>query len=342
MILQSTVFFAVSILFVGIISLLSTTDPITGSPFRRLSIIDPKSIEQKRELISTPSKTLVVIIGSLRGGEVAWDSLYKNSLDPSNADLALMIGKPPQHYANSTIIKRAKYYWEVEEYEDWADAIDLIDGPGWRSSILPELERKRTLNGQPTNRLGLTGDNIFGGVKGYLGSGAIIFMFRWFLTQKLKENNLVNQYDRFVITRADHYYKCPFDLQQLDSSKIWSPQGNENYGGLTDRYLVVPAKDVLIALDILPHLLSNYDDYKSCVRDNSFLCNPEALIAQRFRSGGLQASEFFPRTFFTCAADGDTTRWMAIGNLLPEGVRMKYPGEYSTALETCMNSTSNH
>lgn len=328
MILQSTVVFAVSILFVGTFFLLLTTDIFTGSPSRRLRVIDPKSIEQK----IPPSKTLVIIIGSLRGGQIAWESLYKNSLDPSNADLALMIGKPRQEYADSTIVKRAKYYWEVEEYEDWADAIDLIDGPGWRSSILPLLQRNRTIDGQADSML--TGDNIFGGVKGYRGSGAIIFMFRWFLTQKLKENNLVNQYDRFVITRADHYYACPFDLQQLDSSKLWSPQGNEGYGGLTDRYLIVPAKDVLIALDILPHMLSNYDDYDSCLKDD-YECNPEALIAHRFRLGGLEVSDYFPRTFFTCAAKGDTSRWMPIGKLLPEGVHMKYPGEYKKALETC-------
>merc|ERR1712107_803831 len=94
------------------------------------------------------------------------------------------------------------------------------------------------------------------------------------------------------------------------------------------------AKDILTALDIFPHLLSNFDGYaSSCLRvDNE--CNPEALIEHRFRLGGLEPN-YFPRTFFTCAAKGDTTRWMPIGKLLPEGVHMKYPGEYKNAIKIC-------
>jgi hypothetical protein len=34
--------------------------------------------------------TLVVLLGNARGGEKTWHSMYKNVLNPLNADLALL------------------------------------------------------------------------------------------------------------------------------------------------------------------------------------------------------------------------------------------------------------
>jgi len=299
-------------------------------------LLDPKSIEKKEgnlRSVGDPllTKTLVIIIGNLRGGEKAWSSLYENYLDPSNADLALMIGKPRAGYTNSSITKRAKYYWEVDEYDDWADAIDLIDGPGWRTSFLAPIREAKEK--EPWDEIGnkMGGHNVLGGIKGILGSGAIIFMFRWFLSQKLMEFNLVEKYDRFVITRADHYYSCPYDVRQLDATKVWSPLG-EGYKGITDRHLIVSARHVLTALDILPHMISNFNDYADCLLAP---CNPELVIARRFEVGGLEI-DHFPRTFFTCAAEGDTpSRWLQPGKLLEEGVLQKYPHEYVAARTNC-------
>ena len=38
-------------------------------------------------------KTLVILIGSARGGEETWHSMYKYLLEPLSADLALLFGK---------------------------------------------------------------------------------------------------------------------------------------------------------------------------------------------------------------------------------------------------------
>ena len=38
------------------------------------------------------------------------------------------------------------------------------------------------------------------------GSGGIIFLARWFAAQHIQRQNLIQQYDRFVVTRSDRYY----------------------------------------------------------------------------------------------------------------------------------------
>jgi len=176
------------------------------------------------------NRTLVILNGSPRGGEKAWNSLYTQVLDMNHADLALAFGESSNR--NSSLYSRAKYTWEFPEYEDWGGALDQI-GTGWR----------RWANKS----------NIMGGVNGTKGSGAIIMYVRWFVKEQLqREPGLLDQYDWFVYTRSDHYYLCPHDLQPFkqDPHSLYIPRGEE-YGGYTDRHLVAPRALILRALSIV-------------------------------------------------------------------------------------------
>ena len=113
--------------------------------------------------------------------------------------------------------------------------MDLIDGStGWKEELL-----------NYTN----SNNGLFGGVKGHRGSGAIIFMSRWFVRKAYEENNWGDKYDRFVLTRSDHFYECQHDLSILDHTPtcgfpldkvmvaspivIWLSAGNFSYEQLT-------------------------------------------------------------------------------------------------------------
>jgi len=184
-------------------------------------------------------------MGNLRGGEVAWKTLYEQVLDLNSADLALMIGATPPENRTSSLYQRAKYLWEFHEYEDWADALDLIEiemhkrnnhhnwtqsqdnddvglnqSSSWRTILPPMLHPQAT---------------ILGGVRmrEFRGSGAVIFMIRWFLSQEIIRHNITVLYDRFVVTRSDHYYLCQHNLSLLDPDYLWLPKGS-NHGGVTD------------------------------------------------------------------------------------------------------------
>jgi hypothetical protein len=69
-------------------------------------------------------KTLVVLLGSARGGEETWSSLYKYLLNPLSADLALLFGK--SNNKTSSLYQKAKYVWEIDEYEDWWELFKKI------------------------------------------------------------------------------------------------------------------------------------------------------------------------------------------------------------------------
>lgn len=275
---------------------------------------------------SQPSNSsLVIIMGNLRGGEEAWKSLYKNVLDVNTADLALILGPANStsnyHYPNSSLYKRAKYVWNFQEYNDWADAIDLINGTSWRETHLPYFTRKRT--------------GLLGGVKGHLGSGAIIFMIRWFLVQHLLGNpDVLDQYERFVITRADHYYQCQHEYRYLDlsNSTVWIPQG-EAYGGVTDRHLIVSRANILDTLDILPTLFQQKDER---LQDWIAVGTPESILRRVWTSKGLNVKRT-KRVMFTCATQFDSTRWKrAKGDVLGvPGLLKKYESEYNQTQKNC-------
>ena len=282
-----------------------------------------------------PNQSLVIIMGNLRGGEKAWGSLYKNVLDVNDADLALIIGEESTNstqplYPNNTITKRAKYIWTFPEYNDWMDAVDLINGSEWRQTVLPRFMKKQT-------------DGLFGGFAGMnYGSGAIMMMMRWFLSQRLQADpNILKQYDRFVVTRSDHYYQCPhlFNLYDLSENNVFVPTG-EDWGGLCDRHLVVSRENILAALDLMPALLRDPSIVEKA-RGPRGPPNPEAILRDSFKVHNLTVKRF-DRMMYTCATERDNTRGMKAKDAIPgiPDLYLKYKGEYSLTQRTCPNEYS--
>lgn len=76
--------------------------------------------------------TLVVVMGSLRGGEQVWHTLEKNVLAPLQADLAVLAA---EDQALNWLTQRARHVWRVGEYTDWAEPIVALHGPAWRSNV---------------------------------------------------------------------------------------------------------------------------------------------------------------------------------------------------------------
>jgi hypothetical protein len=266
------------------------------------------------------NKTLVILMGNLRGGEKAWKTLYEQVLDVNSADLALMIGETRPQYQNSSLFDRAAYHWDTPEYDDWGEALDLINGTGWRETVIPMMHPNST---------------ILGGVKmkSFQGSGAVIFMIRWFLSRKIQELRLTEKYDRFIITRSDHYYLCRHDISGLSDEYLWTPKGT-HWGGITDRHLIVSKKYVLKALNILPLLLQRPEDYIDMLKNPEG--NPEKVLRKSWKLQLIKdRHRSFERMMFTCGEDGDTTRWKKLGELVEEGVRLKYASEYRESHATC-------
>ena len=267
---------------------------------------------------SQQNKTLVIIMGNIRGGELAWESLYKNVLDINSADLALVVGERDPMNRTSSLYKRAKYLYEFPEFDNWADAVDLINGTAWRDDLLAYASRE---------------DGLFGAADGRGGSGAVIFMARWYVQKAIEEYGLLDRYDRFVLTRADHFYGCKHDLNVLDLSFMWVPEG-QDFGGITDRHLVANSQQIMKALDIYPNPVRYPSKYVDSIW---FHRNPEQLIARRWKEENLwDQTRRFDRVMFTCADAGDQTRWQGRSQeKAEEDVYLKYVTEYNQTKCVC-------
>ena len=245
------------------------------------------------------NRTLVVLIGDLRCGEKAWQSLYTNVLDTNSADLALLgTNDINNRYPYASLLNRAKYIWETPEYDEWADALDIINGTDWRTTVLPQISNYSLSKG------------LLGGIFGTPSSGAIQGMMKYWLSQRLQSDPTVfDNYDTFVVTRTDQYYVSPLDLkttmQECLNGDVYIPFF-ENYSGICDRFMAVCGKDKLLkALDVLPPFLNDYDPVVY-----GKLHNPEGLLLASLRRKQLDIQRFY-RSMFTCASiDGnDPTRW---------------------------------
>jgi hypothetical protein len=148
-------------------------------------------------------------------------------------------------------------------------------------------------------------------------------------------------YDRFVVTRSDHYYKCQHDLRDLvPANHIYVPNG-EDWKGLCDRHFVASAEHVYAALNILPPLIRNPERYAHLPAPGFHpLATTETFLRLRWGEDGLfPLVRRFARPMFTCAVPGDNFLWTApFKDTIPEGVLVKYKQEYALAKSECLQS----
>jgi len=252
-------------------------------------------------------KTLVILLGNARGGEQTWESMYKNLLEPYNADLALLFGKTEDK--SSSLYDRAKHIWEMPEYEDWGDYYKKY----CKTDTWEKITKK------------YPNDGVMGGVKNIHGSGSIIFAFRHFL--KNNKKNILETYDRIILTRADHFYVAKHPV--LDNNFIWIVEG-EDYEGITDRHHIFHSKYI----DEMLGVLEFFDDPKTFEKLPNFV-NPEAILRLMFIENNVfDKIRRFSRVQFIVGLNNEQTRWTKAVIPLPGNKNMyiKYVGEYNQAI----------
>mmetsp|Transcript_5928 Transcript_5928/g.13713 ORF Transcript_5928/g.13713 Transcript_5928/m.13713 type:complete len:1279 (-) Transcript_5928:130-3966(-) len=295
------------------------------------------------------NKSLVVVLGELRGGEETWQTLCTNVLDINLADLAVFTTDSASYPEDNPLLARAKYVWKHAEYEDWADAIDTVNGTHWRSTHLPKFHDYNVYSYPGRNR-----SILFGGIGGHPcdpltasvpyckhhGSGIIVFMLRYWLMKRIQDEILpLDQYDTFVITRPDNMFLCRhrFTDLSLQNNTVWVPTGQE-YGGYCDRHLVASKDSVLDSLDILRELVHQPYEW-----DYEKHHNTERFMKYAWSQKGLNVKQF-ERVMFGVKTKEDTTRWQTGEDTLPEHPHLivKYKREWLEALKTCQARPSHN
>jgi len=268
----------------------------------------------------TTNEVLVIVIGSLRGGAVAWDSFNENVLDALGADLAYL---GPDN-TSDTFTRGLAYDWHFDDLLDWGDFFDDLDPSGnWR----------RMCSERPKG-----GSQFLGGVANCQeGSAGILLAYRELAYQRIVRHNLREHYKWFVLTRSDHLYLCPhFPLTDMSQDSIHVVEG-EDYGGTTDRHTVMPSKHVLRALNLTNYILANWTYIYSEFACHGRHINLEGLLKHYFDEVHLTV-ERFPRTFFAVKRDCDETRWSTgVDHPIAHeyGLRVKYMNELLGAEQRC-------
>jgi hypothetical protein len=189
-------------------------------------------------------------------------------------------------------------------------------------------------------------DQFLGGVRdqdpsspNHPGSAGILLFLRWFLLKNLREHpdNILEKYNRFIITRSDYIYTLPHPKTHiLSRDAIWIPDA-EHYEGFTDRHVVLSPNFVEPYLNILESMvtksnqyfmkMANYHLYKGYV----YYWNLERLIYFHLKEQGLlEQVKQFPYVMYTVRAQNGSSSWVhGMGEFSAEhNYYIKYRGEY--------------
>jgi diketogulonate reductase-like aldo/keto reductase len=175
-------------------------------------------------------------------------------------------------------------------------------------------------------------DHLFGGVKDiqnqHPGSAGILIFFRWFLLKNLIDNDLLNKYDRFIITRSDFMYQMPHPkVELMDENKIWIPDC-EHYMGYTDRHVVLSKNNIVPYLNIFNNFVNRSNEYFNKMKTKGDW-NLEQLIIFHLKQNNIDhLVKEYPYIMYSVRNINGSTRWTG-GNFSNEhGYYIKYFGEY--------------
>jgi hypothetical protein len=282
-------------------------------------------------------RVLVCILAKTRAHELTFPSFKRQVLDGLSADLALALAIDENYDYANPFWQHAKYRWTAPDFTDYGEGFDLaqrwlchqhnVPSPDWRTILrIKGIWQGRIQSADPQP-----------------SASSILTFCRWLLLHNLQEDQLLDRYDRFVITRSDFIWLCPHPpLSVLDRDAIWFPDG-EHYGGLTDRHLVVSRSNVVNCLnvieDILLHPLQLYNEMKYQPSWN----NEQFLAHHLVRKGIRDRVKLFPYVMYTARSARDLTPTWSAGNYQPAlGHSVKYETEFrkASAYSTIIRSRS--
>jgi hypothetical protein len=279
-------------------------------------------------------KTLIVILSETRAHELTFGNIKENLINQLDADLCICIGIKNNYDYENGFFKLAKYKFLYDEPYDYSSAFDYAN-----NIILEENNINKKdfyLNNLHWRKFLEIKDQFLGGIKDDInehpGSAGILIFFRWFLLYNLIKNNLINEYDRFIITRSDYLYLSPHpNLDILDNNYIWIPNG-EHYGGVTDRHVVISNKYIVKYLNILNSLVLKSNNYYDKLKNyNNW--NLERIIKFHLEQEEIfNKVRFFPYIMFAIRPLNGTTRWSTGEFNEKLNCYIKYYTEYNNAL----------
>ena len=250
-------------------------------------------------------KTLVIIPSQTRGFDSTYNSFKNHILDKnSTIDIGLFVSEE----SDLSIIPNYTYYYSLPEYDDHRDG--LINELNYLGIDIP-------LSIKHSNRL----DN-------YQISTFIHIYYRLFILRMLRENNLIDTYDFFMINRSDLMHTQDIDLSSLNPNKVYLPNG-EQWGGLPDRFAIIPKKHIENWLNIYDEM---FFKNLSLIYGSPEKYGPEYMTKYNMEKHNIPI-KYIPYTFYCVRKPEDKTRWST--GVYVESIELfvKYPTEYQLVIK---------
>lgn len=272
-------------------------------------------------MASEQNKTLLIIPSQTRYIEYTFKKLYENILEPNkNIDIGCFIS---DESSLQNIESEVKYIFTLPEYSDHRDG--LINELNAINIKIPQILNNKQL------------------LKRYQISTIIHIYYRLFILRMLKENNLIDKYDWFIINRSDLIHTKPIIVENLNIEKVYLPDG-EHYGGLPDRFAIIPKKYIEQWLFIYNERF--FTDY-NLIDYHIEKYGPETMTAYNAEKNNISI-KYIPYSFY-CISDKKTPVDWAWPNRGSNEVYMpdiklfvKYPSEYNFALQNKKDSIKNN
>ena len=175
-------------------------------------------------------------------------------------------------------------------------------------------------------------DQFLGGIKDetnqHPGSAGILIFFRWFLLKNLIDNDLINKYDRFIITRSDFIYQLPHpNIEIMNKSNIWIPNC-EHYGGFTDRHVVLSQTNIIPYLDIFNNFVLKSNSYFMKMKMKTDWNLEKVIKFHLEQNNVLHLVKEFPYIMYSVRNINGSTRWSGGNYSDIHGYYIKYPSEF--------------
>lgn len=271
------------------------------------------------------SKVLIIIIGQLRATNLTYSNICDNLINKLNADLCVCTESMPNtDYSNNNFTLKSKYVFNFNKPLDYTPLFDdYYNKIIKKNNITDNINWKKLLELEDDSM----GPLKFNSFYNQRGSGWIIINLYSFLIDKLLENDLINKYDRFIITRSDFIYRIEHpSLDLLDGSFIWLQNG-EHHGGLTNRHTVLSRSNVIDYLNVFENIIINLDIFYNKLQQMVPL-NIEKYLLIHLEIKYSSKIRFFPYIMFIIRNADDPTNYKYGEWNDKYNTYVKYKGEY--------------
>lgn len=271
-------------------------------------------------------RCLVIILGQTRCYEKTFQNIKYNLIDKLNADVCVCVGANKSS-PTTPFHKISKYNFTITEPDDWGNSFDFM-----YKRIISKYPTRTNI--PPWRDLLKIGNQWLGGIPDkhqHPGSAGILIFMRWFLMEMIKKHDLINLYDRFVITRSDYIYTLPHpSLKYLDKENIWIPYG-EQYGGYTDRHVVISNRDIFSYLNIFETIILN-NEFQKILQINDELNLEQIIKLNLIYHKVNDRVKYFPYIMYTIKLHKEDTSWHKDSGHLYNGIYIKYIVEFESAV----------